>query len=246
MKHIEVWIGTMQLKDEDRMCYRERADTWVGVLGGGRKWGRPPRWREGGGCMWVENASCQVPSLVSDSIQPSGLRSASLLCPWGGLRANQTKNQLCGEEQSQWAREVKGDGPGVSVTSPFDAGDCELVVILMVLWVVVGQSSPAEVHTEHQNDGQTPAPSPELMTDGDNDGPLQRSVGDCGRTDSKPRTQQEVQALRAEHVRGREEKGGGGKGARASVKGFPSHVRGLDLTPWAAGSHGRVLCWELE
>ena len=119
----------------------------------------------------------------------------------------------------------------MSVTSPFDAGDCELVVILMVLWVVVGQ---------------TPAASPELMTDGDNDGPLQRSVGDRGRTDSKPRTQQEVQALRAEHVRGREEKGGGGKGAGASVKGFPSHVRGLDLTPWAAGSHGRVLWWELE
>ena len=67
MKHIEVWIGTMQLKDADLVCYRERADTWVGVLGGGRKWGRPPRWREGGGCMWVENASCQVASLVSDS-----------------------------------------------------------------------------------------------------------------------------------------------------------------------------------
>ena len=46
----------------------------------------------------------------------------------GGLRANQTKNQLCGEEQIQWAREVKGGGPGVSGTSPFDAGDCELVV----------------------------------------------------------------------------------------------------------------------
>lgn len=100
----------------------------IGVLGGGRPWGRQPRWREGRGCMWVENASCQVASVVSNSIQPSGLRPASLLCPWGGLRANQTKNQLCGEEQSQWAREVKGDGPGVSGTSPFDAGDCKLVV----------------------------------------------------------------------------------------------------------------------
>ena len=100
----------------------------MGVLGGGRAWGRQPRWREGGGCMWVENASCQVASVVSDSIQPSGLRPTSLLCPWGGLRANQTKNQLCGEEQIQWAREVKGGGPGVSGTSPFDAGDCELVV----------------------------------------------------------------------------------------------------------------------
>lgn len=43
MKHVEVWIGTMQLKDADLMCYRERADTWIGVLGGGREWGHPPR-----------------------------------------------------------------------------------------------------------------------------------------------------------------------------------------------------------
>ena len=28
MKHIEIWIGTMQPKDADRMCCRERADTW--------------------------------------------------------------------------------------------------------------------------------------------------------------------------------------------------------------------------
>lgn len=28
MKHIELWIGTIQPEDADRVCGRERADTW--------------------------------------------------------------------------------------------------------------------------------------------------------------------------------------------------------------------------